>query len=765
MNNGDRLLSFVLRNASWVIIFVLAVTVFSLIFIPRIKIDNSVDVFFDKKSKSYLAFQEWKKQFGSDQVVIVAFGDKDIFTPDNLKLIAHLSNEFSSLKYVDRVRSLTTVNDIVGEKNDFIVRPLVEKVPHSEEELKLLKKRTLSNPLYVKNLISPDGTTTAIIVELEDSPSGTDVYKKEVVENIQKILKEKFPKNKKYYISGFTAIEYFYASYMRKDLQKFLPFIFIIIIVILIFSFRSILGVILPLLTIITSLIWTMAFLYFCGFTINNVTTIIPPIMLAVAVADSIHLVAEAVYKRGKYNSGDGELISVIKELFVPCLFTSLTTAAGFFSLVMSRIPPVRELGIVAAVGVVFAFFITFTFLPALIKQFHLFGGRPRFSTGGNEKIRNNFSILNGFLRGLGDFNEQHKRLILGVVVLICGFSVWGMLKIKAETSVIEYFKKNSPIYQATTFVEENLSGVHFLNVSLESEREDYFKEPLALKKIEQLKRFLLSIPEVDKVTSVVDYIKEINKSFHNEDKKFYKIPDSKKLVAQYVLLYGASDLDRFVDSSWSWTTVRVRLKEHSTVKLKYIIKQINRYLKEHYSQDVNAQVVGQTVLEVETNNAVTRGQVQSLAMAVVIIFGMMFFVFKSFGVGMVSLVPNLLPLLINFGIMGWFSIRLDSATSMISAIAIGIIVDDTIHFLHYFGENVRRGKDYIETMYETLSFKGRPIILTSVILCAGFGVVMFSEFVPTMYFGILCTLLIFNALWADLVVLPAVILQIKPKF
>ena len=770
-NLGKRIVSFILKWPLLIIILTSFLTLAALLFIPKIKIDNSVDVFFNKKSKSYINFQRWKEQFGSDQVIIAAFRDKDIFTRDNLKLISRLTDEFSSLEYVDKVTSITNVNDIVGSKNDFIVRPLAEDIPVSSRELALLKKRALSNPLYVKNVISPDGTATALIIELENNPSEAGVYKKIVVENARRILKKEFPKDKKYYISGFTAIEYFYAEYMRQDLKKFLPFILIIILVILVLSFRSIAGVALPFLAIVVSLTWTMAFLYFCGFTINNVTAIIPPIMLAIAVADSIHLVSESIYRRRNrvLDAGadkDKAFSYVVKELFVPCLFTSLTTAVGFLSLTVSRIPPVRELGIVVGAGVFFAFIVTFTLLPALIKQFNLFQSVDdrRFSgaEGQTEKILRSKTDM--FLGKIGKFDERFRALVLAAVFIISGLAVWGMLKIKAETSVIEYFKKTSPIHRATTFVEKHLSGVHFLNVSLESGSDDHFKQPKALEKIQQLERFLLTVPEVDKVTSVVDYIKEINKAFHNEDEEFYRIPSSKKLVAQYLLLYGASDLDDFVDSRWAWTTVRVRLKEHSTVKLKKVIDKIRDYLASRYPADVRTEVLGQTVLEVETNNAVTRGQVQSLILAMVVIFAMMFFVFRSIPAGFISIVPNVLPLLINFGIMGWVGIRLDSATSMISAIAIGIIVDDTIHFLHCFGEKFKEGKDYAQAIHHTLLLKGRPIILTSVILCFGFGIVTFSKFVPTSYFGLLSTLLIFNALWADLVVLPAVILQVKPK-
>ena len=768
---GNKIISFILKRPLFVIILGLAVILGALSFLPKIKIDNSVDVFFDKTSKSYIDFEAWKEQFGSDQVVIVVFRDKDIFTEENLKLISGLTRKFESLKYVDEVTSLANVNDIAGYENDFVVRRLVSAIPSSQAELEALKKQALANPLYVNNLISRDGRVAAILVELEHRPQSGDVYKKEVIENIQEILKKEFPKDKKYYLSGFTAIEFFYASYMQDDLKTFLPFVFLIIIAILFFTFRSIAGFLLPLVAILSSLILTMLFLYLCGFSINNITTIIPPIMLAIAMADSIHLVVESLQKkkagREALADKDSFLFGILRHLSFPCFLTTFTTAVGFLSLTVSRIPPVRELGLTVGVGVFFAFIITFTFLPALIKKFNLLQNTDsyRLKETDEHRLKSPGRKMDRFLTGIGRFNEKFRFFILGFTAVLIIFSLWGLSKIKAETSVLEYFKKGSPIHKSTTFIEENLSGVHFLNASFKAEAVDYFKEPEVLRKIEEFQTYLQNIPEVDKTTSVVDYIKEINKSFHNEDDDFYKIPLSKKMIAQYLLIYGADDLNNFVDSNWQWSSVRIRLKEHSTYRLKRVIVKINDYLEENFKENVKAKTVGQTILEVETNEAVTQGQVESIALAMAIIFGMMFLIFKSISVGLVSILPNILPILVNFGIMGWLGIRLDSATSMISAVGIGIIVDDTIHFLHSFKEELSPVSDYNKAMYGALKQKGRPIIFTSVILCFGFGILSFSQFVPTFYFGLLSALLMFNALLADLIVLPCLLICFKPKF
>ncbi|MBD3245989.1 MAG: MMPL family transporter [Candidatus Omnitrophica bacterium] len=740
-----------------------AITLLALSVLPKIQIDHSVDVFFDRDSPSYVQFQEWKKEFGSNQLIVVALDSGEVFTEKSLRVIRTLTLAFERLPHVDEVTSITNVNDIRGSDQDFIVEKFIKEIPSDPDALSRLETAALQNPLYVKNLISPDGMVAGISIELVRHEGEDDTYKKEVIEDVFEILQKEVPSSHEYYVSGLTTIEHFYARYMQEDLKRFLPLIFVFLIAVLVISFRRLGGVLIPLVTITVSLVWTMAFLYFCGFSINNVTTIIPPIILAIAVADSVHLVGETLQRarRGDFCGGKEESSAVAEtamHLLKPCALTTLTTMIGFYSLTVSRIPPVRELGIVAGTGVFFAFVLTFTFLPALIKQFHLCAMKPG---GGRGALDSGFDA---FLKKMAGFSERfHRAILWGAVLLVAG-CVWGTTFIQSETSVLEYFKPQTQVYQATTFMEENLSGVHFLQISLRAQERDYFKDPARLREIENLERFLEKVPEVDKVESVVDYVKEINKSFHNENPGYYAIPESRPLLAQYLLLYGARDLREFVDSQWEWTTVQVRLTEHSTARLSEVIENVEGYLHRHFS-GIEARVLGQTVLEVETNNAVTEGQVKSLAMAMAVIFVMMFFVFRTFGAGMVSMGANLLPLLINFGIMGFAGIRLDSATSMISAIAIGIIVDDTIHYMHSFQHSLQSRGKYREAMYDAFHQKGRPIILTSLILFCGFGVMIFSHFVPTYYFGMLSALLMIHALVVDLIILPSALIALKPRF
>lgn len=764
-----HVLNLILKSIRWVFRhprLVLALTgvvlLLSLIILPKLQIDNSVDVFFNKKGANYINFEQWKQQFGSDQVVMIALQADDIFTTDHLSLISDLTEDCEMLPGVETVTSLATVNDITGQGQDFIVERFLDQIPDQDLELARLKNQALSNPLYVKNVISPDGTVAAVLVELETDAAMVEdgSSRKETIDAIQKILSSRVSPDVYVYLSGLTAIEYFYALYMQDDFKAFMPFLLMMIIAVMYLSFRSVKLVVLPLVSILISTACAMALLHLMGFSVNNVTTVIPPILMAIMIADSVHVIGDVLKRRASeaMNTDDREsLLVTMRHLAFPCFLTSATTAAGFWSLSLSSIAPVRQLGIIVGFGVVLALILSFTFLPSAARIWGAFAVRPSATV----RMQNR---LEAFLGVISRINQSYYKTIVILSVVLVGVSAIGLMRIKAETSVIEYFRKSTPIYRATQFVENHLSGVHTVNISLKTGQRDFFKDPKALMILQEITGFLETIPEVDKVSSVNDYIKEIHRSFHDEDPVFYRIPESRRMVSQYVLLYGRQDLEDFVDDDWQWATIRVRLKEHSTVRLSAVLDQMRHYLERYRNIGGEVRVIGQTVLEAETNNAVAQGQLKSLLLAMLVIFGMMFMVFRSFIIGLISVVPNILPILMNFGLMGFCGIHLDSATSMIAAVGIGIVVDDTIHFLYGFGEAFRENADHARAVDRALREKGRPIIFTSLILFFGFGVLSVSKFLPTAYFGMLSALLMFNALISDLFVLPSLLIWLRPS-
>ncbi len=731
-------------------------TIIAFFFCQKLHIDTSVTALIMKDNPDYLFFKQWQNQFGTDEFIIAAFESKNgIFQPSVLKIIKKATEQIEALPYVRRVISLSNTVDVRTEGEDLVVEPLYTEVPQGLYALKKIRKEALENPLFVKNLISPDGKATAIFIELEDLPR-KDKYRQETIEGVKKVFTHLGLK--KIFLTGKTVRDCALALYMQKDLKTFLPISLSLIILILYLIFRSFWGILSPLAVILSSLIWTVAGLYLIGGSMNNVTTVLPPVIIALSISDAVHLLSEYLQEL-PLKPAPAALQNTISQLISPCFLTSTTTMAGFASLYVSKIPAIRELGLSATLGIGIAFLLTFILLPNILVL------RPFPSRYRQTLHLNSHPFMDRFLLKLTKFNVAHPGMILGASSVIMIMSFWAIFHLKVETNLINFFKREAPIYRATLFVEKHISGTQILEISLKGEKRDLFKDPAILGRVEALQTYLRHIPKVDRTISLVDFLKKTNQAFHNNNPLYYRLPQSKPLISQYLLLYDESDLKSFVNSEYNWATVQVRLSEHSSSKTKKIIGQIRSYLKRKFP-DLKARITGNPVLEADIIDTMVNSQVSSLGLAMVIIFGMMFLLFRSLSVGLISIVPNVFPIFVNFGIMGLWGIPLSTATSMISAIAIGIVVDDTIHFLHTFGYCLSQTSgDYQKALFETIKIKGEAIVFTSVILALGFGVLIFSNFVPTKHFGYLTTLIMFTALIGDLLILPALLITFKPRF
>ncbi len=722
-------------------------------FLPKLQVQKTIDIFYDKQSPTYKEFSVWQSQFGSDDRIIVAWKSPYGFNLPSVSTVIDLTSKFEEIPGVVKVQSLSSVSDIWGEGEDFYAEPPFRR-GLSIQELAEVRDRVLNNPLFVGNLVSRDGSVFSWIVFV--APEVRD--KSEVIEKVTSIMQREL-KGQDWHLSGSAVIDYFYTRYMEEDLRTFLPIVLGLIFLVLLITFRSIGGILFPFLTILVSLVWSMSLLYFFKFPINNVTTIIPPIIVAIGIADSVHFVSEILQRhRRERRKIDALLIrDTIRDLIVPCFLTSVTTSIGFLSLTVSRIEPVKQLGIVASIGVILALIITFTLLPSLLYLFPALLDK--------EIVKVNFSKedFDFLLRKIVELNRKYAGTILIGAILIVAGSIYFARKVRTETSMINYFKKNTEVYKSTVFIQNHLGGIHFINISLYSGREDFFKRAKVLHRIEDLEEFLRSQEKVDKVLSVNEYLKLMNQALHQNDPQFYRLPDKDSTIRQYLLLYDIEDMSDFVTEDWDWVTIRVRTSENSSLKLMEMVERIRNHLKRSFSDlPLRTSVVGRSVLEAETNELVTKGQIKSLSLAFVLIFLLMFFVFKSIKVGFLSMVPNVVPLLMNFGLMGLLGINLDSATSMISAVGIGIIVDDTIHFLHAFLGHFSATKKIGDSVERAIMDKGSPIMFTSLILFFGFVILSVSRFSPTASFGILTSLLMINALVSDLFVLPSLLFTLE---
>jgi len=716
-----------------------------------------MDFFTIENDPDVLFYDRMKEIFGNDEFFIIAFEKDNLFTRKNLELLKNLTEDLSGIDGIRDIKSLANVDDTIGEEDFFYVEKFLETISDNPEELEALRQRAVENPLYSKNFISQDGNTAAIVISVHEKPNDPG-FRKKIISQARAILEQYKTDTGPVHMAGWTFTNLALAQYMKKDIATFIPVTYIFISLAVFLFFGNLWLTLIALVNISLCMGATMGLFPIFDITLNNITTIVPPLVMALALCDTVHIfsyVNKELFDR--YPDRQTALAVVLKKLVAPCFLTTLTTAIGFLSLYISDIPSIKEFALIASAGMVFEFFFAFTFLPAFMLLFDekkLTGSLFRAGTGPLKMSR--------YLDSISAFVFTHFRKIVITAILVLGLSVWLAGKIPVETNLLEYFKSGSPVRTATRFVETELAGVSTLDISFAAHTDQAFKQPENLKKIQALQHHINTLDGVDKTLSFVDFVKDMHQSFHNEDPAFYRIPDQADLISQYLLIYESDDIRDFVNPAYDHARLSVRLSQHSTRYQADIIQNIRNFVAaEMDTPAMDIQVSGRALQDVNAIDALVKGQVYSLATAAAIIILIMFLVLKSVFLGFLSMLPNLFPIALNFGIMGLFGIPLNTATALIAAVAIGIAVDDTIHFLTELKRNMAGSGHIRDAVKQTIQTKGRAIILSSLILSMGFGVMVFSSFVPTVYFGVLSANVMVMAVIGDIIVLPAAIVFI----
>jgi len=786
----------------------------------RVPFDTSLESLVVEDDPDRVFFDTFRDHFDSGEFVVVALERLRIFSHDNLTLLARLTDRLAEIDGVDETTSLTNVEDLVGEEDAFTVGPFLEEIPQDEETLRRLRIRATGKPLYRGALISAGAKTAAVLVEL--TPHLTGEAHRRVIDAIRAEVDR--DGGGRTHLAGKPVMDHFTALFMRLDLQRFIPLTVALMAVILWALLRNGFGAVLPLLAMGLCLIWSVGVLGLLGGTINNITTILPPLMMALTVAVSVHLLttyqdnlASARFaappdgeptqeeeEGGASDPSTGTLmgswydrlrgtepttdlpapsgiaedltawsarlgdetaslvhnrevvVATLQELWKPCMVAALTTVAGFVSLLVSDIPPMRHFGVAAAIGTLFSLLIAFTFLPAC----WLLVRRPVARR--HDPLEPD--LFDGLLLRLGTLVTQQPRRIIVLVALVALLAVLGVLRLRVETNLLEYFDKGTALVQDTLYVEHHLAGVEDVRISLRADEPDQILTLDTLHHIQAVVRFLEAQPGVDRVTSLLDYLKAMNQAFHNEDRRFYRLPESEPLIQQYMLLYDGKDLVHFLDEDRQWAAVYVRVHDHSSAQIGQLIEETRRHLAADLPPTLTGRVTGPAVLVTNLVDTLVRSQTESLALASLVIFAMVALLFRSIGTGLLAMLPNLLPILLNLGLMGWLGIPLDTATAMIAAVAIGIAVDDTVHLLSTYRGHLAHGATPPQAVSLSLAAKGRAVIFTTLVLTAAFGIVTVSRFLPTAHFGALSAVTMVSALVGDLVFLPSLITETKAR-
>ena len=739
-----------LRHRLWVLAVVLLLTLPAIYALSGLESEDTYEGWFAPDDPVYRFYREFERRFADDDFFVIVFRDEKLFSRETLRLIAGLTERVERLPYVREVTSLTSVEHLRGGENALIVEPLVPDPQRADPEI--IRRKALAEPLYRGFLISEDGTSTAIFAELEGIYNTTQ--EKELYQKLRALVQEYEEKTgRSFYLGGHVILDVAIMEASERDMRTFIPFTVGLLFTVLWGVFRRASFAALAFVAVSLALLWTFGLYAGTGQKYNMMMSILPTIVLAIGIADAVHILVHYYEELARRHPRGKALRLTMRRMLRPCLFTTLTTGAGFISFLSSDIPVVRLTGLFAALGIGIAFVLTVLVLPATVSFLRPPTGTARKQSKG---------AFARFLERLARTTVDRHKLVLWGAVGVFILGILGASRLEAETLGLKWLRDDHPLQRSYAFIEENLTGLYNLELIVEGER-DALRSPEVLRKLEELAAFALEQQGVRKTISLVDYVKRINQALHGDDPRFYRIPDTAREIAQALLLYefsGGGELRERVSGDYSAGRLTVITEALPSRAYGALRETLTDYAQE---LGLSVKATGTVVLVEAMLKKLTLSQIKSLALALVLITLLMIALLRSWKLGLLSLIPNGLPILLMFAVMGLFGIPLDAATSTVAGMALGIAVDDTIHFLTRFRRELNTSGDYRRALVQTSRTVGQAIAFTSVILLAGFSVLTLGTFKGTIYFGLLIGLTMLFALVGDLVLLPVLLLRLRP--
>ncbi len=755
----DRFAGVILRHR-WVV-FVIATLVMlgvsaGVVFVG---VTNDYRSLFDEDNPQLAALNTLETTYGASNRALIAIAPQknSVFTRDTLRAVEELTEAAWKTPYSTRVDSLTNYSHSRASGDDLIVAPLVEDAGAlTDAELGNIRDVALNAIEVAGRLVSRDEKAAGLVISfaLGDNPDAEVV---EITDYLNGLLDEERAKNPEiaYYLTGDVPLNRAFADATRGDLETLVPVVFAIIAAVAALLLRSMLGMAALVAVLVFTVNTTVGFAGWLGTVFNPANSGVPIIVMTVAVAHSVHIVETTLAGIGRGLDRHAAIVESIRVNAWPVFLTSLTTAIGFMSLNASDSPPFRVLGNLVAFGVFCAFVYSLTLLPALLSVLPL--RRRAVRTTGPS-----------FFDRFGDFVVGRRWILLCSFTIMAVVLVTGIFRLEFTDNWTKYLSERYEFRRDTDFVIDNLTGVETLEYSLDSGSEGGITDPDYLREVEAFADWFRMQPEVSHVQAFPDIMKRLNKNMNGDASEFYRLPDDPALSSQYLLLYELSlpfgrDLNNRINIEKSATRMTVVMRSLSSQAQRDLNARALGWLRVN-APDLATDASGVSIVFAHLSQRNIRSMLTGTIAAMALISLILVFVFKSLRVGLISLVPNFIPAAMSLGLWGFMVGRVGLAGSVMTAIAFGIVVDDTIHFLTTYLKARRNGKDAADAVRSAFHTVGHALWTTTAVLALGFLVFASSGFEISWALGLLVALTIILALLADFLLLPPLLMALDRK-
>ncbi|WP_434761732.1 efflux RND transporter permease subunit [Vibrio fortis] len=739
----------------FVVLAVIAVATFGA---KNLYFRGDYNIFFEGTNKQLMAFDEIQTTFAkTDNLsIVIAPDDGNVFTPETLTLIQNLTVDSWQIPYSSRVDSIANYQHTEAFEDDLLVEDLLyEEYEHTPERIAKVKQIALNEPLLKNALVSASGDVTIVNVTVQLPEVDKTAEVQEVIAAINAMIDKyqaQYP-NVEFHKAGIIAMNNAFMTSAQEDSSTLVPLMLLVVLVFLTFMLRSFFSVVATLVVIISSILATMGLSGWAGMFLSTATVNVPTLVLTLAVADCVHVIVtmRQAMQRGMTKA---EAIQYsIKLNFIPILITSVTTAIGFLMMNMSDSPVLRDFGNLSALGVMIACLLSVSLLPALLNLLPVKRLAP--TTTESEKVT--------FMDKLGDFVVNNRKALLPVstLVIVVAAALIPLNKVNDES--VKYFDTSNEFRQAADFMEQTISGMTNLSIAIKTNESQGIADPVFLQAIGDFTEWLRVQPETDHVATLSDVYKRLNKNMHGDDPSYYQLPLDRELAAQYLLLYEMSlpyglDLNNQINVDKSSIKMVLTVDNLGSVELVELEERIYAWFAANAPQyEVVASSPSLMFAHIgETNMA---SMLSTLPITLVLISALMIFALRSVRLGVISLVPNIAPAIIGFGLWALISGEINLGLSVVVTLTLGIVVDDAVHFLSKYQRARKEGQSTEQAVRYAFHTVGRALWITTVVLVAGFSVLALSGFRLNADMGLLSAIVIFIALVVDFILLPILLM------
>jgi len=756
----ERYTQALMRYRWLVVIVLLLLAVLAAAGVKRLSMTTDFRVFFGAENPQLAAFDKMQNTYTKDDNVlfVIAPKDKQVFTPATLAAVEDLTRQAWKLPHSIRVDSLTNFQHTRAEGDDLIVQDLVKNAAtKTPAELAEIRRVALAEPLLVKRLVSSDGSVTALNVTIHVPAAEIRGGTQQVVEAVRKLAGEaraRYPQLE-FHLTGNVMMNYAFPEASRHDMKTLIPIVLGVVMAALLFLLRDPTGVAGVFLIVVMSIGTTMGLMGWLGIELTPPASSAPTIILTLAIADSVHLLSSFYYYLRQGLEKTAAMAEAISHNARPIAITAVTTAIGLLGLNFSDSPPFNQLGNIVALGVTLAWLFSMIFLPALMLALPVFA---RATPADSDMAMDRFA----------EFVVRNRRPLFWVNIAVLVAFAGLITRNEINDQFVEYFDKSTEFRADTDFMTEHLTGIYTADFSLDAGHDEGVSDPVFLARTEAFAQWLRMQPEVVHVSSFTDIMKRLNKNLHGDDPAEYRLPETRELAAQYLLLYEMSlpfglDLNNQLNVAKSSTKLTATVKNLTSNQLIAFEARARDWMRDSAPQiTVTGSSPALMFAYLGKRNLIS--EMRAFTASLILIGLTIIIAFRSFRYGIISMIPNVIPIILAFGVWGLISGQVGLGLTVVGSLTLGIVIDDTIHFMSKFIDARQQGASPEDAVRHVFATAGTSMWVLSAVLVAGFAVLSLSTFRVNADLGLLTSITFILALAADFLFLGPLLLKLEEK-